>query len=224
MNSKCPTNNVANPAKNEKSTSKKAKLIAQRKAQILDAARPIFAKNGYRRTKIDEIAEYLNIGKGTIYRYFTDKKALFLAVFEQGMGELCNAIGSKVEQAVSPPEKFRMAVTTYFAFFDANRDLIEIMMQVRSEFKPEFQQINHSLYNHYIVRVQENMRNGIKMGIFRDMDVERTAEAYSGMLHGVLQGFYLRQFDAKSENAEMLIDKAEAVLGLLLNGILAQTD
>ena len=220
MNDKCPTNNVGNPVKNEKSTSKKAKLIAQRKAQILDAARPIFAKNGYRRTKVDEIAEYLNVGKGTIYRYFADKKALFLAVFEQGMAELCNAIAAKVELTTSPPEKFKMAVTTYFAFFDTNRDLIEIMMQVRSEFKPEFQQINHSLYNHYIVRVQENIRNGVKMGIFRDMDIERTAEAYSGMLCGVLQGFYLRQFDTESENAETLTNKAEAVLGLLLNGIL----
>ncbi len=220
MNSKCPPNNVGNPVKNEKSTSKKAKLIAQRKAQILDAARPIFAKNGYRRTKVDEIAEYLNVGKGTIYRYFTDKKALFLAVFEQGMADLCQTIVSNVEKTDSPPEKFRMAGTSYFGFFDKNRDMIEIMMQVRSEFKPEYQQVFRSLYSYYIVEIQENLRNGVKIGIFRDMDIERTAEAYTGMLRGVLQGFYLREYNLESENAEMLTDKAEAVLGLLLNGIL----
>ena len=209
-----------NPTNNKKSIVEKSKLAAQREAQILNAARAIFAKNGYRRTTIDQIAEYLNVGKGTIYRYFTDKKNLFLAVFEQGMGQLCQAIVSNVEKTDSPPEKFRMAVTAFFGFFDKNRDMIEIYMQVRSEFKPEYQQVYRDLYSHYIVNVQENMRKGIKMGIFFDMDVERTAEAYSGMLHGVLQGFYLREYDSDSEKPEMLADKAEAVLALLLNGIL----
>jgi len=206
------------PTNNEKSIVPKSKLAARRQAQILNAARAIFAKNGYRRTTIDQIAEYLNVGKGTIYRYFTDKKGLFLAVFEHGMSDLCNSIVSKVEKTDSPPEKFRMAVTAFFGFFDENRDMIEIEMQVRSEFKAEYQQVYRDLYSHYIVNVQENLRNGIKMGIFRDMDVERTAEAYSGMLRGVLQGFYLREYD--SEKPETLADKAEAVLALLLNGIL----
>ncbi len=217
MNEKAQTNT-------KKNTDKKAKLIAQRKVQILAAAKPIFAKNGYRRTKIDEIAEALNIGKGTIYRYFADKKSLFRAVFEQGMAQLYQTIVSNVEKTNSPPEKFRMAVTSYFSFFDKNRDMIEIMMQIRSEFKAEYQQVYRDLYSHYIVNVQENIRNGVKMGIFRDMDVERTAEAYSGMLYGVLQGFYLRQFDTESENAETLTNKADSVLALLLNGILKRNE
>lgn len=217
MDEKSPTNNG-------KCIGEKSELVAKRQAQILSAARTIFAKNGYRRTTIDQIAEYLKVGKGTIYRYFTDKKTLFLAVFEQGMAQLCKTIAKNVEKTDSPTEKFKMAVTAYFGFYDKNRDLIEIMMQVRSEFKPEYQQIHRDIYSNYIVRVQENLRNGMKIGVFRDMDVEHTAEVYSGILHGVLQGFYLREFDTESESTETLAGKADAVLALLFNGILKKSD
>ena len=45
-------------------------LAQRRSEQILAAALEVFAKNGYRRTTIDDIAGKLNVGKGTIYRYF----------------------------------------------------------------------------------------------------------------------------------------------------------
>ena len=50
-------------------------LVKRREQQILSAAQTIFAHNGYRRTKIDDITEHLSVGKGTIYRYFKDKKS-----------------------------------------------------------------------------------------------------------------------------------------------------
>lgn len=225
---------------------KKAKLVERRKEQILAAARQIFAQNGFRRTRIDQIAQNLNIGKGTIYRYFKDKKSLFLAVFEQGMAQLRQAFQTNVEPIIDPKNKLSAAVRTYFGFFENNRDLIEIMMQVRSEFKEDYRCIFLALYSDYIVKIQENLRNGVKMRVFREMDVERTAEAISATLQGVLQSFYVREFgpEAAVPNPEKgqfvspdfiktnktdhspgrrkksLTDMTEAVTALLLEGLL----
>ena len=224
---------------------RKAQLVKRRKEQILAAASRIFAQNGFRRTKIEEIADYLTVGKGTLYKYFKDKKSLFLAVFEQGISRLRQAIGTKVEPITDPPQKIAAAVRTYFEFFDNNRELIEIMMQVRSEFKDDYRRIFLAIYGDYIVKIQENLRNGIKSGIFRQLDVEKTAEAISATLQGVLQSFYVRQFgpetpivDAEKsvsvdsdylkdnkaarrppQQRELLADRADAVTKLLLQGL-----
>ncbi|GAF84519.1 unnamed protein product, partial [marine sediment metagenome] len=85
--------------------SRTGKLVERRKEQILGAAKHIFAKNGFRRTKIEQISEHLGVGKGTLYRYFEDKKTLFLAVFEEGIGRLREAIGINVEPVTDPPRK-----------------------------------------------------------------------------------------------------------------------
>ncbi len=208
---------------NADTENKKARLIERRKDQILTAARQIFAQNGFRRTKIDQIADALSVGKGTIYRYFEDKKALFLAVFEQGMGELRQAFFTNVVPITNPRRKIAAAVKTYFSFFDNNRDLIEIMMQVRSEFKEQYRQAFVASYEDYIVRIQENLRKGIEMGVFRQLDVERTAEAISATLQGVLQSFYIRELELNQDSGiqkESLVDRVETVTELLLSGLL----
>ncbi|MHC4571147.1 MAG: TetR/AcrR family transcriptional regulator [Planctomycetota bacterium] len=201
---------------------KKAKLVNRRQEEILTAAKRIFAQNGFGRTKIDQIAEELNIGKGTIYRYFENKKSLFLAVFEHGMAQLQEKFRSHVHPITDPQEKVAKAVRTYFEFFDNDNDLIEILMQVRSEFKADYRRSFISMYSDYIVRIQENLRNGIKMGIFRELDVEKTAEVISAALQGVLQSFYVRKLgpEIKTSNPEKLTDRINAVTALLLEGLL----
>jgi len=201
---------------------KKAQLVHRREEEILAAAKRIFAQNGFRRTKIDQLAEELNVGKGTIYRYFKDKKSLFLAVFEQGMARLSQTIKDNVAPITNPQIKVATAVRTYFEFFENDRQLIEILMQVRSEFKDDYRRVFLTLYSDYIVRIQENLRNGVKMGVFRELDVEKTAEAMSAALQGVLQGFYIREFgqEIETSNPEKLTNRTEAVTALLLEGLL----
>ena len=205
---------------------KKAQKIERRKDQILAAAKHIFAANGFPGTRIDQIAAYLTIGKGTLYRYFPDKKSLFLAVFEQGMNQLSRAIIARVEPIADPRQKIATAVKMYFAFFDADKELIEITMQVRSEFKDDYSRVFMELHSDYIVRIKENLRDGIKIGVFRDLDVEKTAEAMSAALQGVLQTFYIREFKVDSAaqgpagQKISLSDMTEAVTTLLLEGVL----
>ena len=226
---------------------KKAELIQRRKDQILAAAKRIFAQNGFRRTKIDQIAEGLSVGKGTVYRYFKDKKSLFLAVFEQGMNRLRKSFRANVEPIQDPRRKIAAAVRTYFQFFENDTELIEILMQVRSEFKDDYRRVFVALYSDYIVKIEENLRKGVKIGVFRQMNVEKTAEAISATLQGVLQSFYVRELGPEiktvpgvekeaptdsdfikadevqlgsGQQRELLTDRTEAVTALLLEGLL----
>lgn len=55
-----------------------------RRQQILDAARTRFARDGFARTSIADIVAESGLSNGAIYRYFTSKDEIVVAVCEQG--------------------------------------------------------------------------------------------------------------------------------------------
>lgn len=71
------------------------KADPNRRSTILAAAAQVFARKGYATTRIIEVARAAQVGKGTIYEYFSSKEALFFAVFEEMMGDA----GAAVAQA-----------------------------------------------------------------------------------------------------------------------------
>lgn len=52
------------------------------KKRIVEAAITVFAKKGYHKTKMSDIAKEVGVSKGTLYQYFKSKKELFEAVVQ----------------------------------------------------------------------------------------------------------------------------------------------
>src|SRR2546427_797176 len=65
---------------------------------ILRAAETIFTRHDYHEVQMDEVAEACGVGKGTLYRYFPGKHALYVAVMFEGIerlrAELAAAVGT----------------------------------------------------------------------------------------------------------------------------------
>lgn len=56
---------------------------ASRLGEILAAAQVVFARNGYRRTQVSDVARELGVSPGLVYHYFDSKEALFHTALEQ---------------------------------------------------------------------------------------------------------------------------------------------
>jgi AcrR family transcriptional regulator len=79
------------------------------KEKIVDAALATFSKNGYDRTRMDDIAEAANVSKGTLYLYFKNKEELFYAISERNIRELKEQLSTlltKSEDLISSAENF----------------------------------------------------------------------------------------------------------------------
>ncbi len=63
-----------------------------RRQQIVDAARARFASQGFARTSMSDIVDESGLSTGAIYRYFTSKDDIVVAVCEQGREALPNAL------------------------------------------------------------------------------------------------------------------------------------
>ncbi len=54
----------------------------RRKQQIIDTAKKMFMEKGFQSTHIGQVCEKLNIARGTVYQYFSNKKEILYALLD----------------------------------------------------------------------------------------------------------------------------------------------
>lgn len=72
------------------------KLPKAKQKRILDCAARAFAKDGYHKANVNELAEAAEISVGSLYSYFDSKEDMFDAVFERA-SQLTNEIQARAE-------------------------------------------------------------------------------------------------------------------------------
>ena len=97
-----------------------------RNAEILEAARKVFAKNGFSGTSVEAIAQEAGIAKGTLYLYYNSKQEIYWASLKNGLVALCSELRQQVEAAVTVEDKIRAYVKTKLFFFDQNKEFFKI--------------------------------------------------------------------------------------------------
>jgi len=79
----------------------------ERRRQILESAKRVFARRGYHDTNISHICEELRIARGTLYQHFQSKQDVFAAVVQDMLDRLRAAIAA--EPPVEIPAGLRPA-------------------------------------------------------------------------------------------------------------------
>jgi AcrR family transcriptional regulator len=105
----------------------KADLVAEfRTAEIMGAARDVFARKGFSETTMDDIADAAGLAKGTLYLYFKSKRDLYMAALKHGIAELNAQTVRAVDSAKGAREKIRALVSTRLAYTEDNREFCKI--------------------------------------------------------------------------------------------------
>jgi TetR/AcrR family transcriptional regulator, regulator of autoinduction and epiphytic fitness len=73
-------------------TDEPARAKLDKRAAILAAALDLFAKYGYRRTSMDDVARAAGIAKGTVYLHFPGKRELFRAGCEAVLADVLGKV------------------------------------------------------------------------------------------------------------------------------------
>jgi AcrR family transcriptional regulator len=87
-------------------------------AKLMDAARPLFRTQGYAATSVDDITRAALLTKGAFYHHFTDKKAIFHAVFEEAEHQL----QADIRAACAADDAWTMLKSGCLAFLDITLD------------------------------------------------------------------------------------------------------
>jgi AcrR family transcriptional regulator len=101
---------------------------AERRRQILDAARVLFAERGYATTTTRDLAVAADINDALIYRYFPDKQAILAALVDEAIA-VFQALPKPPDHNPLPLDQLLELIGTGFVqSARANLDLVTILI------------------------------------------------------------------------------------------------
>lgn len=183
----------------------------ERRDQILQAATELFSQSGFQRTDVQQIADRIKVGKGTIYRYFPTKEALFFATVDRAMAQVESYIRGVVEKEKDDLLRLKGAVAAYIEFFRAHPTLIELFVQERAEFR--FRKSSTYATNGEKRRQawREILEKLHLQGRLKTVNIDRVIETLTHLLYGIM---FTNIFQEPSSN-----DRTNEGLEMVMYGI-----
>ncbi len=190
-----------------------AELAERRREEILGVATGVFAAAGYRQADVQVVADRLGVGKGTVYRYFPSKEALFFGAVDAGIRALAERVDAAAEGLDDPVEQMKCVILTYLGFFDENPDLVELLIIERAEFRDREQATYFVYRERNFERRAAFVKQGIERGIIRDVPPERIINVVGDCLYGTIftNHFSTRKIPFKRQ--------ADDIIDILMNGV-----
>ncbi|MFP6581514.1 MAG: TetR/AcrR family transcriptional regulator [Candidatus Hydrogenedentota bacterium] len=168
---------------------------AKRKDDILSSASHLFATKGYAETKVDTVADELDISKGTIYRYFSSKRELFIATVDREMQHLTEAVIESSGSFENPIDQIAQATSAYLGFFKENPHAVELIMQERAAFPELNPRIQTADENPIFGQIRESLRSLMDAGFYRKIPLDDLMEMFSNLLYGTIMSSTLHRDD-----------------------------
>ncbi len=160
--------------------------------RILVAAGECFAKYGFSRTRVDDIAESAGVSRALVHSYFGTKPKLLRAVQEFVVEEWSDAVARLFDEAEGPSEALEAWVRTVLGDTDRQPLLRALFDQDALAASPGWDDVSARVRQEWLVRLADLVKRGIRSGEYRaDLDVEATAFVMRTLLSGLTAEFFL---------------------------------
>ncbi|HYN75606.1 MAG TPA: TetR/AcrR family transcriptional regulator [Candidatus Limnocylindria bacterium] len=101
---------------------------AERRAQLIDVGRKLFAEKGFDGTSVEEIANKAGVSKPVVYEHFGGKEGLYAVVVDREMQRLLTGVTSALT-AGHPRELLEQAALALLDYIDDNADGFRILVR-----------------------------------------------------------------------------------------------
>lgn len=184
------------------------------KEAIVNVARHIFSRFGFKKTTMDEIAIASRKGKSSIYYYFASKEEIFQAVVEKEASILKQELIKANNETDSPAQKLKTHVLIrmrtmeklanfYSAIKDDYLGHLDFIEKIRKKYDQE-----------EIQRMENILAEGVKDGIFEIDDTSLAAIAIVTALKGMEIPLF---WGVEEKDLETRLDH---LIHILFNGIM----
>jgi AcrR family transcriptional regulator len=181
---------------------------------ITHIAGDLFARYGYQKTTMDDIARACRKGKSSIYYYFRNKEEIFLAVLENEIIFMRSRILLALAECPDPMTRLKTYVLTRM---DCVQNLVNIYNALKNEYLSQFgfiERIRVGYDEEELSLIKGILDEGVASKIFAVEDTYATALA----LVTAMKGFEIPLFF--KENPELHIERRlDMLLGILFYGL-----
>jgi AcrR family transcriptional regulator len=137
---------------------------AERRQDLLRAARDVFATKGYHNAKIDDIVALAKVAKGTFYLYFPDKRSVFSELVDLLFQRLGAAI-LKVDTKGDVEAQVKHNIRAIVAVLLDDPALTRILLSYAAGLDPAFMTKIRSFYDGVRTLLERSLAEGQRLGI-----------------------------------------------------------
>ena len=190
---------------------------AERRGEVLAAAKRLFLEEGYEHATMRRIAAEIGVSAAALYGYFPDKEAILHAIAEATFGELLAKLQESQVGDASPIERFKAGLRAYVGFGLAHPDEYRLTFLAKmigperraSACAGEIEDADRSF-----AILERGIAELMKAGVFALGDTAAAADAAWACLHDTT-ALLLDQPEHVETPPDCLI---ETVIGLILRG------
>ena len=178
--------------------------------KLLNAAEKIFLKKGYDNTTTREVAERADLGAGTFYVHFRDKRAIYDALVRRANREMHRRWLEARRPKMSVEEQVVAALRATFDYFRDNADLARLIL---IEGPPVDAEYTMRLHSGIEAELHAILKDGITSGRVSEIEPAILATVIMGI--SVVMGRWLLS-PQPPENAEEI---EEEIIRFCLRGM-----
>ena len=168
-----------------------------RRAQILDAALACIAASGHVRATIDDVARASGLSKGSVYRFFSSKDQILLALFDMFNDQIEAAFADDSSPTTDVFARLEQMGRSVFDTLCARRELLAAWLELLAH--RDLRDRLAEVYRRSRHRVSALVQQGIEAGEIRAESADSAAATLVAVVEGlVLQTVMDRSFDART--------------------------
>jgi AcrR family transcriptional regulator len=184
------------------------------KEKIMQSAMENFAKNGFDRTRMEDIAAAAGLAKGTLYLYFKNKEDLFYAICDHNLEELRN----QLSRLFNRKENILLDAGRFYDEYrrgSLGGDTIWFEMIALSTRSPKLRKILTENQTKVYQVVKEFLKAQVERGFLRqDINIDIFALALIALYNGLGVNKLLLQ-TTNSESQKVWTETIRALIGTM---------
>jgi len=149
---------------------------ADRRTEILNAAQKCFARHGFAKTTMEDIAQTVGMKAGSLYHYYDGKETIFREVITHEADQMLHWLQQVVAKQKSVGRKILSYMSGRLEYFRKVANLLDFSIQVLIEVKPLLDRIYKDVMKREIAFLSGIIQHGIDEGQIRPCDSTRVAD------------------------------------------------
>jgi AcrR family transcriptional regulator len=182
---------------------------------ILDATDRFLARFGYKKMTIDELAQTVGIGKGSVYLHFASKEEIALSHIDRIIERLKEELNKIAAQRdISPEERLRQMLVTRVLFrFDSVQHYTQSLNDLLAAIRPNLLARRKQYFAQEAEIFAAVIEEGNAGEVFESENARRTAETFLLATNSLLP-FSLtpQELGERSEIEERVLNIADLML------------
>ncbi|MGA1465410.1 MAG: TetR/AcrR family transcriptional regulator [Bacteroidetes bacterium] len=171
---------------------------------ILRVTRELLIRDGFSKLSMRKIANELDVTATTLYHYFENKDDLLLALVEDSIRQLADALRQSMEQEADPVTRLGILTDTFWKFALDHPQEYEVIYMVRPEEMPKFPKEKFQEIRSVYEMLAGVIQDGVEAGLLDVEDPLVSAYTLWAQLHGVVSVILSRRLDTRISQSQFL--------------------